>query len=724
MVVINSNKTTVVVTAATTTTSKHDASLVVVSGIDSDSDSDDHSDGSGCGGIPVRSDSESDDETLAVLSTTKLTCRQRRRRKEEVTVAGVASDSAGPATLASTAPAETKTKHSAAAAAASTSDDKTDSSIRSINYARLKSILFMSCASAVHLGGFEIARGASFALFTSQKTGFTASTSPSASPLSTVCMAPFSLGLFWLYTRCLDRYGPHKSVYISTVVFAVMLAVCGWILYLIDPYLSPTSEVFITAYHQEAKCSSNNNDDDDKEDYHNISTSLMGRDCLLDNNYDYTDLNGSQLTVSSQQEHVYAWKRLAQTITFFLYVASSAFFQLLYTQHWSFLGSVLGIVDGSDDSSNKTTDVDAQNNDNKDNDSDSDRRPQSSVGTMWFAPIAGFGSVSSTATGLCLPYIIERCGLTGTLSVAATVLLLSGACADRAYRIALKNGFEPGHFNKCHSKHKKKEQGGNSDSNFNDNSESLIQASVKLFNRVPILASLSLEVLASQSVSSIIHFLFVLEVQQSIPDDVHRASWTGRCYAWMNACSGVLQFFILPMLMRSYTNTNCKSKNGRSSNSRILRCFWLTMPVTMMICTGLLIYCNNERSLTLVTATFSLNKVMEWSVRGVAMETLYASLDYESQFLGKELISMVVDRVGRSSTAVAVSFITSVFGLSAVLDKAFLQALSVSSVLWLMASYPLFNHYNSHHEQCRPSFCDDNTKHPCKQNEEIMIKSE
>ena len=534
----------------------------------------------------------------------------------------------------------------------------------------------MAGASAVHLGGFEVARGASFALFTSHRSGFAAS--PSASPLSTVCMAPFSLGLFWFYTRCLDRYGPHKSVFLSTVAFAVLLAFCGWVLHLIDPHLSEVEET------DDAGMSNHYTDEynDDQHGYYNISS--MGS--CRGNINDYDDFCYFSEELPRRVRYHYVWKKLAQSTTFFLHVASSAFFQLLYTQHWSFLGSVigmLGLVADDEDGSNNLK---------------SQKSLSSSEGTMWFAPIAGLGSVSSTVAGLCLPRFVERFGLTGSLSVAAGVLLLSGALADRAYRIALQNGFEPGHFHD----HKTKACNGGKEKNRDDigQDDSLTQASVKLFRRVPILGSLSLEVLACQSVSSIIHFLFVLEVQQAIPDDTHRASWTGHCYAWMNACSGVLQFLVLPLLIRLW---NPSKKQDGAEPSQLWRWqqrfLWLTMPISMMICSALLVYYSNEKALALVTVTFALNKVLEWSVRGVAMETLYASLDYEGQFLGKELISMVVDRVGRSSTAVALSFVTSIFGLSSALDKGLVHALSVSSLLWFATSYPLSKHCASHQNE-------------------------
>jgi hypothetical protein len=130
-----------------------------------------------------------------------------------------------------------------------------------------------------------------------------------------------------------------------------------------------------------------------------------------------------------------------------------------------------------------------------------------------------------------------------------------------------------------------------------------------------------------------------------------------------------------------------------------------------------------QTTLHLVAATFSLFKALEYSVRGVTIEMvcsmrvvnaqisqtrlsvatnplshsvliviqLYVSLDYESRFVGKEIIGLFVNRLGKSGMAVILSLVTSLFGSSPILDKAFVQALSVSSFLWLFASYPLID---------------------------------
>jgi hypothetical protein len=57
------------------------------------------------------------------------------------------------------------------------------------------SVLAMALASATHFSGYEWARIAVFAIFTSDRTGFA---TPSAMPLALGCVSPFSIGLLWV----------------------------------------------------------------------------------------------------------------------------------------------------------------------------------------------------------------------------------------------------------------------------------------------------------------------------------------------------------------------------------------------------------------------------------------------------------------------------------------------------------------------------------------------
>ena len=65
------------------------------------------------------------------------------------------------------------------------------------------------------------------------------------------------------------------------------------------------------------------------------------------------------------------------------------------------------------------------------------------------------------------------------------------------------------------------------------------------------------------------------------------------------------------------------------------------------------------------------------------------SLDYESRFVGKEIIGVFFNRFGRSTMAVALSLAANLLESDVLSDKFFVQALSVSSLLWFYLSYPL-----------------------------------
>ena len=79
--------------------------------------------------------------------------------------------------------------------------------------------------------------------------------------------------------------------------------------------------------------------------------------------------------------------------------------------------------------------------------------------------------------------------------------------------------------------------------------------------------------------------------------------WMAQCYAWINATSGLLQFLVLPILMRRMDS----------------RKLWSLMPGVMLVCATLMSY-QKSLSLDLVTLAFSLYKALEYSVRGVTVE--------------------------------------------------------------------------------------------------------
>jgi hypothetical protein len=142
-----------------------------------------------------------------------------------------------------------------------------------------------------------------------------------------------------VYTRTVDRYGPRSSLFSTTSLFALLLFIAGISLAWVDDYV------------------------EDYPLYHGFS----------------------------------------QVISSFIFVAEDGLVQLLYSQHWSFMGSVQS-------------------------------KEESAV---WFAPIAGMGAMASTLAGMVVsPLVSFLGGLPHLWCVASLFMLACAFCADQAYQIA------------------------------------------------------------------------------------------------------------------------------------------------------------------------------------------------------------------------------------------------------------------------------------------------
>ena len=95
-------------------------------------------------------------------------------------------------------------------------------------------------------------------------------------------------------------------------------------------------------------------------------------------------------------------KQISRAILFGLFISKNGFVQLLHTQHWSFLSSVLTEEEGA----------------------------------IYFAPIAGVGSAVSTAIAWLVLPTVDRVGLTGLLFWASLLLVACAMSSDVAYAIA------------------------------------------------------------------------------------------------------------------------------------------------------------------------------------------------------------------------------------------------------------------------------------------------
>jgi ATP/ADP translocase len=319
----------------------------------------------------------------------------------------------------------------------------------------------------------------------------------------------------------------------------------------------------------------------------------------------------------------YPWLRLSpllvRAVTGFLFVFRESYVQLLTSQYWSFLASAMS--------------------------------PSQSA--QWFGPIAGLTSLTSTFAGLIVAKLVRSVGLTGALMGTSVMLLLSLWPVSMAYGIARKHGFEP----KPRVQQKKKRVEAVWSSLLRSPQRkkpqkimvkeshgpwSLWIKAQRLFQRVPVLSALFYEILASQGLTTLLNLCFVSCLGMAIPNDDDRAGYVGQYYSLINVITMVLQFAVLPPLMTTILEP---------------KLLWRILPLLPFLCTTYQVYFQNtdHPSLYIVSASLLIMKVSEYSARRLLDEMIYVPLDYESRYLGKEVLGVFGYRLGKSLMSLAIS---------------------------------------------------------------------
>jgi hypothetical protein len=67
--------------------------------------------------------------------------------------------------------------------------------------------------------------------------------------------------------------------------------------------------------------------------------------------------------------------------------------------------------------------------------------------------------------------------------------------------------------------------------NNNKGKNNIFQQAYLLFQRVPVLGALFIEVIVSQCLSSLVNFIYLFTLKSTITDDALRAGWSGNFYA-------------------------------------------------------------------------------------------------------------------------------------------------------------------------------------------------
>jgi len=123
---------------------------------------------------------------------------------------------------------------------------------------------------------------------------------------------------------------------------------------------------------------------------------------------------------------------------------------------------------------------------------------------------------------------------------------------------------------------------------------------------------------------------------------------------------------------------------------------WKGMPLLMLAMTCFLSVprlngsganSDEDPSLNLIASAFLVMKTLEFSVRRMLDEMVYVPLDFESRFLGKEVIGVLGYRFGKSAASLALSALTSSFGTMGLRELSYFTTGAAS--IWLGAAWKL-----------------------------------
>lgn len=309
-----------------------------------------------------------------------------------------------------------------------------------------------------------------------------------------------------------------------------------------------------------------------------------------------------------------------------LFIFRESYVQLLTSQFWSFMASAL----------------------------------TPSQSGRWFGPIAGLTSIASVIAGLGVSPLVDKLGLEGALLGTGIMLLMSVIWAKKAYKVADQHGFTPSD----HKKHGDKEK---------TSVFALFGQAGQLFKRVPVLGALFKEILASQGLATLLNVCFVARLGSAIPDDAKRAGWVGAFFALINFITMVLQFGILPVLMKIVEPKDA----------------WRVVPLFSLATVAFQAF-QKDPSLFIVSTSLLVMKVSEYSARRMLDEMVFVPLDFESRYVGKEIIGVFGYRFGKSLMSLFLSGLTTTmgnFGLHQLSILSSLVACGWMQTAWSLSKY-------------------------------------
>ena len=166
-----------------------------------------------------------------------------------------------------------------------------------------------------------------------------------------------------------------------------------------------------------------------------------------------------------------------------------------------------------------------------------------------------------------------------------------------AYAIADKYGFSP---------QDRREDDGTNGNGTKTKEDGMIKKATNLFARVPVLGALFREILASQGLATVLNVCFVSCLGKAIPDDAKRAGWLGNFFAFVNLCTMVLQFAVLPKVISVVEPKQ----------------LWRAIPIISMLFTCFQAI-QKDPSLYIVAASLAVMKISEYSARRMLDEMVF-----------------------------------------------------------------------------------------------------
>jgi len=260
-----------------------------------------------------------------------------------------------------------------------------------------------------------------------------------------------------------------------------------------------------------------------------------------------------------------------------LYIFGQAYIVLIIEQYWSFLNSTL---------SNK-------------------------IAKLAYGPITGIGSVGAILGGqlvgkLAKPLGTESLLLFGALTLVPTLFFLTLA------------------FNKCGEPSAKTKESKSTDS-----------LGISLFKDSTILKVILAIVILTQVISASIGLKFQSVLQLEIPNLDEQTSYHGFFFSAVNTASFVLQFFLVPILLKKLS----------------LRFIHLFIPIVhIFTCLSVVIY----PTLETVSLCFLLFKSFDYSLFRVAKELFYIPLSFDARYRTKETIDVFGYRFSKGATSLVV----------------------------------------------------------------------